>query len=80
MENVVVVRASLMFKKNGYAVMTAYLKKMALLGTMALMLFIVVLFFVSESLIVFIYGEEYHVFAYLIIFQGIYYLFLYCIK
>ncbi|MCF6345308.1 MAG: hypothetical protein L3J00_02425 [Thiomicrorhabdus sp.] len=77
MDNVIIVQTSLKFEKYGYKKMTVYLKKMALLGTLALMLFIVVLVFFSEWLIVFFYGSEYRVFAYLIIFQGVYYLFMY---
>lgn len=80
MDNVIIVKASLVFKKNGYTAVTAYLKRMALLGSLGLMCFIAVLIFFSESLIVFVYGSEYRVFAYLIIFQGVYYLFMYLYK
>jgi len=80
MDNVIIVKASLVFKESGYTGMTEYLKRIALFGSLGLMFFIVVLIFFSESLIVFIYGSEYRIFAYLIVFQGVYYLFLYLYK
>lgn len=74
MDNVIIVKANLILKESGEDAVANYLKQITLIGLLALSIFIFVLSLIDDWLIVFVYGEDYGIYADLLILQAIYFL------
>lgn len=72
MENVVPVRAVAHYKKSGLPAMHKFLGRIGKIGGVAFAIAVFALYFVSEPVIGFLYGDSYKPFAFYVVLQGIY--------
>jgi O-antigen/teichoic acid export membrane protein len=72
MENVIPVRAVAHLKRSGLPAMHQFLGRIGKIGGVVFGIAVIGLYFVSEPLIVFLYGETYRPYAFFVVLQGIY--------
>lgn len=72
MENVIPVRAVGQLKSGGLSAMYKFLSRIGKIGGVIFGFVVVGLYFISEPLVSFLYGETYRPYAFLVVLQGVY--------
>lgn len=72
LDNVIPVRAVAHLKNDGLTGMNKFLSRIGWIGGVLLAVMVVALYFFAEPLLVFLYGESYRPYAYLVVLQAFY--------